>query len=319
MGLPNRDTTLVIDLRLSPAPAIAPDESLPTAIRRISVDLLDGAIHDLQPAHERDLDEGIHGARKKLKRTRGILRLVRDEIGATTYRNENAVLRDTGRTIGAMRDAWVLIATVRAIRARYADLLDPHTFSDTEDWLVDRYEELRARTGPQARTDAIVNLAAARSRFAAYPLDDVVGNDFDAIAPGIRRVYHRGLRGYRRASKQRSVEALHEWRKRVKYLRYQMEALAPIQPRFIGAIAGELEDLGELLGDDHDLAVLAETVLGNPEACPDDRERWMLMSLIYADREHLQATMFRRGAAAYAEKPSEFLDRVAAYWSASRG
>jgi CHAD domain-containing protein len=146
----------------------------------------------------------------------------------------------------------------------------------------------------------------------------VVHDDFGAIAPGVHRVYKRGFRGHQRGIETRSVEDLHEWRKRVKYLRFQMESLAPMQPNLIGALAKELDVLGELLGDDHDLAVLAETILEHPESCRDGRELWMLVALIHERRANLQAQAFRTGAAAYAEPPDSFVDRIGAYWESGR-
>ncbi|NIS31706.1 MAG: CHAD domain-containing protein, partial [Actinobacteria bacterium] len=118
----------------------------------------------------------------------------------------------------------------------------------------------------QTLADAIVCLGAAQARCAAYPIAHAVRDDFAAIAPGIARVYRRGHRAHRRARETRDVHDLHEWRKRVKYLRHQMEALQPLQPTLLGAQATLLDELGELLGIDHDHAVLAETVMAHEEA-----------------------------------------------------
>ncbi len=111
---------------------------------------------------------------------------------------------------------------------------------------------------------------------------------------------------------------LHEWRKRVKYLRHQMEALEALQPVLLGAYAALLDELGELLGVDHDHAVLADTVMAHADACRDERERWLLIALIYRRRGDLIAAAERLGDAAYAERPEAFVDRIAAYWEAGR-
>lgn len=302
----------------SPERSILPDEPLPLAMRRVTSGLLTSAMADLHRAEGRFFDTTVHSARKKLKRLRGQLRLVRDQIGYPTYRAENVVLRDTARMLSGVRDAWVLPATLRDLRTHYADLLDEATFAAPEAWLLKRHEQRRLSVTDAVVGCAIVNLGAARSRFARYPIGSVVYDDFSAIAPGVHRVYRRGFRGHRQSIETRDVEDLHEWRKRVKYLRYQMESLTPMQPTLIGALAGELDVLGELLGDDHDLAVLAETVLEHRESCRDDRERWMLIALIHERRANLQAQAFRIGAALYAEPPDSFVDRIGAYWESGR-
>ena len=104
----------------------------------------------------------------------------------------------------------------------------------------------------------------------------------------------------------------------MKYLRYQMETLAPLYPDLIEPLAASLDQLGELLGDDHDLAVLADTIMRHPESCRDERERWMLIALIHEQRTNLQHQALRHGGALYAEQPSAFVDRIGAYWEAGR-
>lgn len=312
------DTTVVIALHVATLTGIAPAEPLPVAIRRMSIHLLDGAIDDLEGAHGDGIDEGVHAARKKMKRLRAILRLVRDDLGQRIYRHENVVLRDTARTIGAVRDARVLIITLRSLRDDYAGILDPGAFAETERWLVDRHRHLAAKTTEGVLTDAVANLEAARARFTSFDLAAVVTDDFEAIAPGVARVYRRGHRALRRSESTRSVEDLHEWRKRAKYLWYQMEALEPIQPHLIGSMAHELERLGELLGVDHDLAVLAGTVTGDPGICPDERERSLLLAAIGERRHRLQDAAFRIGDAVYGERRDDFVRRLGAYWRAGR-
>jgi CHAD domain-containing protein len=303
---------------LSLGPALIPGETLPAAMRRMTVELLNGAVTELGPNRPGTLDEGIHSARKKLKRVRGLLRLVRDTVGYRTYRDQNVILRDTARTLSGVRDAWVLVRTLNQLREDYAHLLDAATFSQTEAWLKDRHKERQATLRGQTVIDSFTNLGTARSVFDAYPAEERIADAFGSIAGGVRRVYRRGRRGYRRAEETRSIEDLHEWRKRVKYLTYQLEALTPLQPALIGSMASELDELGIALGDDHDLALLAETVIDHPEACVDARERWLLLALIYQARSHLQERSMRRGAALYAEHPQEFVDRVDAYWEAGR-
>ena len=51
-------------------------------------------------------------------------------------------------------------------------------------------------------------------------------------------------------------EAFHEWRKEVKYLRYQMESLRPIDPPAFSGVIAALDSLGEVLGTEHDHTVL---------------------------------------------------------------
>jgi CHAD domain-containing protein len=214
----------------------------------MTVELLNGAIADLRSSRDGSFEAGVHAARKKLKRTRGLIRLVRDTVGYRTYREQNVVLRDTARTLSGVRSAWALNETLIKLRRNYAHLLNSATFSHTEDWLLRRYRGRVSEVRHQTVVDAITNLGTARSIFAAFPVEERIEDDFAAIAKGLRRVYRRGHRGYRRAGRTRSFEDLHEWRKRVKYLTIWLEALSPYSCSSTGSMAGELDDLGKDLG-----------------------------------------------------------------------
>ena len=301
-----------------PGPSLQPDEPLPIGMKRMTTGLLSAAIGDLRQADGSGMDRSVHAARKKLKRLRGLVRLVRDEIGYRPYREENVVLRDTARSISAMRDAWVNVETLRLLRSHYDGLLAGHTFDDFEQTLLNRHRRAASAITRDRTVQCVVNLGTARSRFAGYPVEQAIRDDFPAIAGGLGRVYRRGRRGYHRAREDRSTEGLHEWRKRVKYLRYQMEALTPLQPVLIGGLAAELDRLGELLGDDHDLAALSDLVRLHPLEFDDARQRWLLAALAYERRVVLQREAFTLGEALYSERPREFVQRIGAMWAAGR-
>lgn len=108
--------------------SIVPDEPLPRAVHRVSIGLLNRAIVDLRPHEDCSFDDGVHSARKRMKRLRAMLRLVRDDVGYRTYREENVALRDTARSMSSVRDGWVLVETLRRLRGTYTDLLDEETF-----------------------------------------------------------------------------------------------------------------------------------------------------------------------------------------------
>lgn len=299
-----------------PSPAehqIANDESLPLAIQRITVGLLESARSDLRHDADDEFDEGIHGARKKLKRVRAILRLIRDEIGETAYRNENAVLRDTGRSIAAMRDARVLGETLVALLPPFDD-----SFAVTQAYLDERYRVAREHTDRTVIVAALDNLGAARSRFAAFAIEGVVRNEFAAIAPGLRRTYKRGRRDHRRSTEVHDDHLLHAWRKQVKYLRHQMEALVPIDPDRIGRMVGPLEELGELLGVDHDLAVLAHLIATDPAAAAGDADRVALAAILAERRAELAPSLHRLGAAIYSDTAGTFVARIGDLWASAR-
>ena len=108
---------------------------------------------------------------------------------------------------------------------------------------------------------------------------------------------------------------LHAWRKRVKDLWYHVRLLEPLSPGALHGYAGEAHHLSDLLGEDHDLAVLRETLLADG-AVPADLDS--VVTLIDHRREQLQAEALQVGARLYVEKPKAFRRRIRAYWKAWR-
>jgi CHAD domain-containing protein len=128
-----------------------------------------------------------------------------------------------------------------------------------------------------------------------------------ALEPGLLRGYEPGRDLLATAREKPSVENLHEWRKRVKDLWYHLRLLKPLSPGIDGGQADEADKLADVLGDDHDLAVLRDAV-------DDDA----VIGLIDRRRAQLQAQAIRIGERLYAESPKTFARRMHRYWRASR-
>ncbi len=169
----------------------------------------------------------------------------------------------------------------------------------------------------------VTTLRVARARFASWPGsggDDrrALPDSFDTMAGGVERVYRRGRRAMARAIADPQEAKVHEWRKRVKYLRHQTEAIQGAWPAVLGPLAGALDDLGELLGLEHDLAVLDEAVRSDPGLLPEPSRRKVLHAVIEIERDLLQQQAFAIGRRVYVEPPGRFLERVGAYWGTWR-
>ena len=114
-------------------------------------------------------------------------------------------------------------------------------------------------------------------------------------------------------------EQFHAWRKQVKYLWHQLQVLQPIQLGTLTALAEQAHTLADALGDEHDLAVLAQTLRDEPERCPAYATRQTLLDLIARRRMHLQTQALALGHQLYADTPRVFVDRLRGYWRAWRG
>lgn len=285
-------------------------ESVAEGVKRIAREQLDQALADLTEMEDRD--EAVHDARKCFKKIRAALRWVRDEIGEDVYQSENVCYRDAGRRLAAVRDTYVLVETLDAVKDYFAAELDPDAFASLRASLVELHDATkRCLLEEEGADDAVVvTLRAARPRIADWPIE---AEGVDAFYKGLRRVYKRGRKGFADAYDAPSPEAFHDWRKRVKYLWYHTRIFTPIWPALIAPLADELHELADYLGDDHDLIVLRDAVVEHPE-WDDAESRHALFGLIDQRRATLQARARPLGARLYVESKGDFVDRVAAYW-----
>ena len=262
------------------------------SVQRVRREQLEAAATSLQD--DDDPVEAIHDARKRIKKTRALLRLARPGLTKREYRRRNRALRDTGRGMSANRDADVLVETVDLLAGRFVGQYPKTFFTGVKQPLAAQARALRRQADASAHAETLGGLAQDE-----WPLRELDPGD---LASSLQRTYARGRDAFATADREPTAEHLHEWRKRVKDLWYQERLLEDTWPGVMKAQAKEAKKLSKLLGEDHDLAVLAERV--------DDDQ---LHALIDARRAELLAQSRDAGGRIYAERPKAFARRARRY------
>jgi CHAD domain-containing protein len=289
-------------------------ESTREGLRRCAREELESAINDLTERLGEDPVEAVHEARKSLKKERSLLRLARGSLPGSERRRENTALCDAGRRLSLARDADVKIQALEKLAERYAGQF-PRTSVDAIRAQLERDRQvarlqLTASGVPAAVAD---DLRAVLSRVDRWGLRT---GGWKAIEPGLRRAYRDGRKANVRARKKPTVTNLHDWRKRAKDLWYHLRLLEQTAPHTVRAHAEDAHVLTELLGDDHDLAVLRESLVTGSAEVPADTAP--VVAAIDHRRETLQEEAFFMGQRIYAESPKAFTRRIGAYWKGWR-
>lgn len=287
-------------------------ETLSKGICRIATEQNESILCFLKERRKACQGEAIHDARKSVKKMRALLRLICRDLGLAVFNKENKTYRNIGRELSAARDAVVLARSLEKLQQQYREQTHSSTFTAAKRQIAAGFDSAPHRLGtlgPKIHE----KLVKAGKRIEAWPLKDL---EWEDLYCGIKRTYKLGRQSLTAACKKPNAETLHEWRKRVKDLWYHVRILRLIWPEVLGDLAREVKVLSEYLGEDHDLAMLGETLATKRL---DKEILHLLQSLIKSRRRQLQKAAFDLGSRIYVEKPSAFTRRMEGYWETWHG
>ncbi len=290
-----------------------PSAEVAEELRRAITERLDAAIATLdgiEGASPSEVEEAVHSVRKRCKEVRGAARLVRAELGAEFDRFNHKVRR-AAESLAPIRDAHAVLATfddlrvtrnghdrdLARVRAGQAEVADLAT--------------LRVHGGDPRIGRARRRLVSARKSLRTWDLPP----GFEPLADGLEVTYRRGRTARRTAMRNPTDDNLHEWRKSVKILWYQIRLIERAAPSVLHPLASAFDDLAEALGDDHDLAVLVERLDDDPKRFGGKRRVKHAIRLARSQQDDLRRRAFRLGATLYAERPRAFRQRMESYWA----
>ena len=275
------------------------------AVRRVCREHIGEALGRLRKSRH---PASVHGVRKEIKKLRAIFRLVRGEIGQGDYRRAAKALRRAADRLAAPRDARVTLEAFKKLAGGAA------RFPKIQKALQ---KHCRRETRRFRNSDSVVvakrNLRKIIRRVAGLKIKAA---GWAAIAPGLRQSYRRGRQACELARRQPRPENFHAWRKQVKNFWHHLRLLCPAWPAAVQALSSNLERLGELLGDEHDLFLLKQFIANH--VAEEAREAAALNRLIERRQKNLRAAALKLGSPAYAETPAAVCARLGNHWNAWR-
>ncbi len=260
------------------------NEPTQKGFRRIGLEQIERAERELTTITDREAS--IHETRKSLKRIRALLRLVRPGLAEGVYRGENARFRTIAGLLSSVRDTHVLLATAVKLEA-LPGAMSTAALAATKKLIIEDLERSRTAEDNGVK-EALGKLATAKKRFRRLTLDP---DSFATIEQGLAMSYRSGRKAFARAYAEGTDEAFHEWRKTVQQHWRHMALVLRAWPDVFTARVYAARALSQILGDDHDLAVLVSYV----KTMPAER-----LSVVHAGEIERQArarqTELRQGA-----------------------
>jgi CHAD domain-containing protein len=296
-----------------PAFKLNPICPLDAELSRVFRQQLDDAIAAV--SHKRESKkERIHKARTACKKARALLKMIRSQNQAE-YRRENRRLGDAARRLSALRDADMILDSVVALRAKAQIRMAPAQ----SDQLVSALRTSRRST---ARSSAEIERALNKFRQDIREImesckDWSINADFETVCADWRRSYQRARTALRRVETEPKASAFHDWRKASKALYYQCRLLRLAWPPAMKALNKELDELGELLGQEHDLTVLRDSLrrlYRKGLLAVDEDSLAHVLELTRDCRQEMRSKALRVGRRLFVEKPRGLAQRLSRWW-----
>jgi CHAD domain-containing protein len=261
------------------------------------------AARRIAAAAEENPEEAVHEYRKSIRRARSLLALLRPSLGRTATRGLAEELKAAFRETSLLRDGDVLFATMNGLAGD-----DPVLFVEAAEFAA------RAGSGPKkANPVKVLRRAAPLLKPLPAALQVTLPRDFSIpdLELGLLRSYRRSRQALDKALETRADADFHDWRKRVKELRYQIELLASSGSRELKRREKSLGELARELGSVTDLMVLGRELeaLATPAEtgfAETLRERSRTLGRQRADE------LLSRGPAVFALEPRAFARQVLA-------
>jgi CHAD domain-containing protein len=274
--------------------------SWPLHCRAALVAAIDAAAEQF-PGSGEDEARRIHDVRKTLKRAAGLARLFQPLVGAPADA-ARAALDAARRSVGRARDLDILPGVLARMNA-------PAKAREVLLKAIGAQRDAERRAHKALDVDAVAAELSALARSVEGWRVETAGAA--PLLAAVRSAYRAAQRRGQRALASRVPAELHTLRARVVDLSYQLATLEPAWPEMIATFNRELHRLRQTLGEHNDLTVLAEFVHKRPELTGGEAEA--LLALIARRRRPLERRADERFARLFAERPSAFERRLAAY------
>jgi CHAD domain-containing protein len=256
-------------------------------------------------------EDAIHEVRKSLKKIRAVLRLIRPDLGKT-YGIENERLRSVSHDLSSMRDVEAMGETLDTLRRRYQRTITPAISTAIARGLARQPQaDATSRQRQRIVTRAVHALDTSASRL-EHGVRRVGGSDL--VEAGLVRAYRRARKAMKRVRHGPDDVRFHDWRRRSKDHWYHMRLFERINPT-AHARARVLKQLDDVLGLEHNLTVLRNTILEAPQRF-GGRAATTMAGAIDTQQATLRKRALTIGRSLFAHRASTFQRSVSGWLAA---
>ncbi|MBY3334744.1 CHAD domain-containing protein [Rhizobium laguerreae] len=293
---------------------IRPDADFTKAFRSVATEQLERAVTFLEERPD-GAHEAIHSFRKNLKRLRSLYRLVAREV-PDFQAQENARLRDTARSLSAIRDAAALIGTAEYLQhaargkeesealGRIVTILEGR-----RDWMAQAESSLEKRL---AETSDVLKEAIAA--LDAVSFDGGHRKSARMLAKSWRRTARKAKTALAACHGEATADDFHDLRKRTYDYRLYHALLRDVWPGAMKAKREAAKELVEDLGHIHDLTMLSALVEAEPQLFTRNDDLTHLLDIIIFRQQEDRRQALVKAETVFTDDADEEAERIELLW-----
>lgn len=283
-------------------------EPVGRGLRRIVGEQLRKAVRAARDG-DRPQEDRVHEVRTRLKRSRAVLALIRAD-GGDQVRRDDQRLRDAARILSRQRDLAVQAHTFRLLGTRLQNEVPPRLLAGLSAAERRVRRELRPETVDRALRRAARTLRRVRRRLGNWD----VRHGRRAISDGITRMYRKARAGLQAVRAQPSPERFHDWRKRVKALANELRLIRDAIPDLTTTLMPKIDQLGELLGQVHDLHCAHATAELHPRSFGRAEDSRAVLTAVEERRSELEREALALAETVFSGRPRDVRALIKTGW-----
>lgn len=286
------------------------DHSLEQEVRRIASHQLSAAIGLLKEQPEGP-HEAVHDARRHIKRTRALYRLIRSDA-KKFVKHEDDRLSKVGGELTQLRNAAAHLEAARYLQANVEAQENVGAIGRIAAALEGECEEVAGNEAAFKATikTAIQGLRSAEKALADLDLSHKRKTTASCLATGWQKVDSKAIEALGSCVEPENSEAFHALRKRSQDRWMHARLLRPLWPTAMSAIGNEAKALVDVLGHEHDLTALADKLGKSASFRYSDDDKRAALEAISQQRRKLEAAGREAGSQLFDDKAARYSEIV---------
>jgi CHAD domain-containing protein len=293
------------------------DKPLESEVRRIASAQLSSAA-DLLEHQPEGPHTAIHDARRHIKRTRALYRLIASEA-SDFVSTENKRLREIARDLSHLRDTAALAETTAYLASETEHKESVSAIKHLGRAMKTRRDEMAIGEEAEAElADAATRLREAENATEGLHLPGNGKQAIACVAAGWRKTGKRARKALDSCQDAEDEVPFHDLRKRSQDRWMHSALLRKLWPAAMISVQKQTKALVDLLGHEHDLAVLNDHLASPEHTRKNEQEQQSILQSIAAQRQKLQQASRDAGGEIYGDKPKKDDAVIRTLWRLSQ-